>query len=298
MRHKIAHLLFRLFLLLIIAACVVGIFVFKKQEDDEIAGYDNTIREYTSQTTDKDDTTKKELNQTTGTSEPHTPETQPAEEAEVQPAPYTIGADFPALREVNGDVIGWISIPDTIINYPLVQGNNNSYYLYHNWDKKSNSSGTVFMDARSNLETDDILYLYGHSGVSQGRAFSSLLKYKTAEYLQEHPYVYISFADDPIGRKQTIDGVEQPEGQYQFQIYAVFNADSSDEKQLEKFFLGSQETDKYVANASISSLFDIELDGTPAKCVTLSTCSYPGQHSDVKFLVCAALLEETLAPAE
>ena len=51
--------------------------------------------------------------------------------------------DLAALREVNPDVLGWITIPDTQLEYPLMKGLDNQYYLEHTWDKKPNAAGSV-----------------------------------------------------------------------------------------------------------------------------------------------------------
>ena len=55
--------------------------------------------------------------------------------------------NFDALKSINEDVIGWIYIPDTRVNYPIVQGENNDQYLYHLLTGEYNSSGSIFLDA-------------------------------------------------------------------------------------------------------------------------------------------------------
>ena len=56
--------------------------------------------------------------------------------------------DFEALREVNSDVLGWIVIPGTAISYPLVQGEDNQYYLKHTWKKWTSAVGAIFLECR------------------------------------------------------------------------------------------------------------------------------------------------------
>ena len=71
--------------------------------------------------------------------------------------------DFKELKKINSDVIGWIVIEGTEINYPIVQGNNNSFYLNHSYDKKWNSLGSIFADYQSSNDFSDYnTFIYGH----------------------------------------------------------------------------------------------------------------------------------------
>ena len=67
----------------------------------------------------------------------------------------TVEADFNKLKEKNADIKAWIKVNNTNINYPVVQANNNSFYLTHNLYKEQNSAGWIFADYRNNLETLD-----------------------------------------------------------------------------------------------------------------------------------------------
>ena len=69
-------------------------------------------------------------------------------ESEVQaptPANKTT-VDFQALKKINSDIIAWIRVPDTKIDYPIVQGNNNAYYLKHMFQKTEHAAGSIFLD--------------------------------------------------------------------------------------------------------------------------------------------------------
>lgn len=100
-----------------------------------------------------------------------------------------------ALQEINPDVIGWIRIPDTQIDYPLLQGQDNDFYLKHTWQKEENNVGSVFLEHRnsSNL-TDFNTIIYAHN-MNDGSMFGSLSKYNDRQYREKHPYVYIATAD-------------------------------------------------------------------------------------------------------
>ena len=75
-------------------------------------------------------------------------ETNPSESGETEPAPVGPTIDFAALKEINENCVAWIYIEDTAINYPVVQGSDNSYYLKHLIDGKWNSAGCIFLDSR------------------------------------------------------------------------------------------------------------------------------------------------------
>ena len=93
--------------------------------------------------------------------EPSAEATPSAPQTPVESAPAAI--DLPALQAVNADVIGWISIPDTAISYPLVQGSDNDYYLTHTWNRVSSAVGAIFLDARCPSDLGGFnAILYGH----------------------------------------------------------------------------------------------------------------------------------------
>lgn len=75
-----------------------------------------------------------------------------------------IDVDFNKLKSINGDVVGWIKLDGTNINYPFVKTSNNSYYLNHSLDKSYNSAGWVFLDYRNNLNSlngNTVIYAHG-----------------------------------------------------------------------------------------------------------------------------------------
>lgn len=70
--------------------------------------------------------------------------------------------DFKSLYKKNNDTIGWIQVNGTNINYPIVQANNNDYYLTHSFNKKQNDAGWIFLDYRNNINIDKNVIIYGH----------------------------------------------------------------------------------------------------------------------------------------
>lgn len=96
-----------------------------------------------------------------------------------------------ALQEISSAVVGWIHIPETMLSYPLVQGEDNSYYLDHAWNGQVTSVGSIFMDCRCAPDfTDFNTIVYGHR-MRNGSMFASLKYYNKLTYWEEHPLVYI-----------------------------------------------------------------------------------------------------------
>ena len=101
-----------------------------------------------------------------------------------------IQVDFDRLLEMNGECVGWIYIPDTNINYPVMQADNNSKYLTILPDGSKNKAGSIFMDARNDPDLNDCnTVIYGHR-LRDGSMFTPLNKYKTRSYFKSHQTVY------------------------------------------------------------------------------------------------------------
>lgn len=102
---------------------------------------------------------------------------------------------FLDLLEINSDTVGWITIDGTGIDYPVVQTDDNDYYLNHGFDRSWTSVGTVFLDKNCNIgslddpesETTNLI-LYGHHTRSK-TMFSELVNYKDLDYYKEHPII-------------------------------------------------------------------------------------------------------------
>ena len=105
----------------------------------------------------------------------------------------TVEADFNKLKEKNADIKAWIKVNNTNINYPVVQANNNSFYLTHNLYKEQNSAGWIFADYRNNLETlDKNTILYGHNRLND-TMFAELENTLNADWYENENNKYITF---------------------------------------------------------------------------------------------------------
>lgn len=100
-------------------------------------------------------------------------------------------ADIKELQSIASDAIGWIRIPGTSIDYPLLQGKDNDFYLTHDLYGRRNTIGSVFIDYSNDPQLQDPLTLiYGHN-VLYGGIFSELHLYEDPAYLLNHKYVML-----------------------------------------------------------------------------------------------------------
>lgn len=123
---------------------------------------------------------------------PTEPPTEPPE-----PEPdfiYTMGIDMGKVAShhaANPDVIGWVRIPDTVINYPIVQTNNNDFYVDHNWQGAPSFAGAIFADWRCTLDTTDNALVYGHN-MGNGTMLHAIKNYKVYEWGMAHRYFEVA----------------------------------------------------------------------------------------------------------
>lgn len=103
--------------------------------------------------------------------------------------------DLDAMKAVNSEVIGWILIPNTNINIPLMQGDDNGEYMYHTWDHQLNSEGSVFMDSTSDTDFSNFNTIIYGQNATEISVFYDLQKYRHQMFWDANPYVYIRTAN-------------------------------------------------------------------------------------------------------
>lgn len=278
-------------LIVIASVCVIIGAVALARTNAEEDEYRKTVQAYT-------------IRKPKPTIEVEAPEMPAAPEDTPSPS-CVIGADYEALHAVSEDVAGWITIPDTGIDYPVMQCESNWFYLSHAWDGSRSNSGAAFFDCGETLADARNYIVYGHSMSASSKVmFSPLLQYKNSEFLTEHPYIYVSFADDPIGRQQISESEGAlVAGEYEFRIFAVMEVSTDSYENINAhYWFGndktSDELSEYVERCREESLYEMPEIGTPARILTLSTCSYPNTGSNVKLVICAAVCESSLAEGE
>ncbi len=184
----------------------------------------------------------------------------PPSEALPEEAADLADIDLGALRAANEDVAGWIEIPGTELSYPLMQGTDNQFYLSHNWKGEASRGGSVFLEATSSPELTDLhTIVYGHR-MRNGSMFATLKYYKTLDFWQEHPRVYIVLDD----------------GVYRYDIFAAREAAVGGpvyRLDLEERGLG----EAFIQDCIDGSVIDTGiLPDTGDRLLTLSTCTGTG----------------------
>ncbi|MEE5992444.1 MAG: class B sortase [Oscillospiraceae bacterium] len=130
--------------------------------------------------------------------EPTEPPTEPPAEPKEEPLPtyhMTINmATVQANHNGNPDAIGWIRVPDTVVNYPIMQSADNDYYVNHSSSGAYSHAGAIFADYRCNLDKTDNALLYGHN-MGNGSMFHAIKNYKSASWGFSHPYIEMASVD-------------------------------------------------------------------------------------------------------
>lgn len=106
-----------------------------------------------------------------------------------------VTVDFDALKKLNPEIIAWIRIPNTKIDYPVVQGTDNEYYLKHTFKKTEHVAGSIFLDKDNSPDfSNRKSILYGHN-MKDGSMFQGLHKYENGQYLETHNKVFLYLPD-------------------------------------------------------------------------------------------------------
>lgn len=136
-------------------------------------------------------------------------------------APISYDTLHKRLLDLNSDYQGWLKIEGTQIDFPYVQGADNSFYLTHNHVQEDNSIGSVFMDYRNNPD-DTRWFLYGHT-VNGNAMFGSLVKYRDEAYFKAHPTIKLYLPTEI--RTYTVFSVETIDAD----VTMIFDSELSEE---------------------------------------------------------------------
>lgn len=129
--------------------------------------------------------------------------------------------DFAALKQVNTDVVAWISAEESIIDYPVVQGADNEYYLTHLFNGSKNKLGSLFVDYRTPGDfSERSTVIYGHN-MKDGSMFATLTQYKDQDYYKSHPAMQL-YTPDGAYRLEFFAGIVA-DGDYEFIRYEFDN---------------------------------------------------------------------------
>lgn len=166
--------------------------------------------------------------------------------------------NFEELKQKNSDTVAWLKVENTNIEFPIVQANNNSYYLTHNFDKKYNVAGWIFADYKNKLDgTDRNIVVYGHN-MRNNSMFGSLKDVITEEWYNNEENKYITFVT---------------ENEYQtYQVFSVYQIKTEDYYIQTEF--KSNEFTEFIDTITKRSKKDFGINVSKEDTIlTLSTCS-------------------------
>lgn len=108
---------------------------------------------------------------------------------------YTVEVSEKNLSKLNSDYHSWITIKDTRIDYPVVQGTDNDFYLIHNFFREQSISGTIFIDYRYDFKKHGNQIIYGHH-MKNKTMFTDLLKFKEESFFKEKEITIIENGEE------------------------------------------------------------------------------------------------------
>lgn len=167
--------------------------------------------------------------------------------------------DFKKLKSENSDVVAYIKVNNTNIEYPIVKTSNNNFYLNHSFDKSKNSRGWIFADYKNKFDnTDKNIVIYGHN-MRDESMFGSLKNILNEEWYNNTENKNITFLTE--------------KGNYIYKVFSIYKIESED-YYIKTYFKNDEDYEKFlntIKNRSIKN-FDINLNIND-KIITLSTCA-------------------------
>lgn len=180
------------------------------------------------------------------------------------PAPEVLH-DLVALKEKNADCIGWIRVPGTDIDYPLMwTPNDPEYYLHLDFYENYSDYGVPFLDHRCDLNSDNLI-LYGHN-MFDGTMFTDLLWYREREYMEDHRQIIL----------------ETTEGAREYRVIAVCQANSMESKLYRHInFTDQAGKAEFLDAVQEDSVFYDGASDDTERFITLSTCDVSRRNGRV-----------------
>lgn len=189
-----------------------------------------------------------------------------------EPLVMRVGMDFDGLKQVNPQIVAWINCPGTVIDYPVLQANDNTYYLNHMYNGTVNSNGSIFLDYRNSADIKDRnVVLYGHH-MKSGAMFGGLVYFKQQSYYDSHPTMTLFTPQGDYTVELLCGTIENGDAQF---INFDFNSDEA----------LSGYVNRFVARSTFKSNVQIEPGD---RIITLCTCTY--EESNARYMVIGRLV--------
>lgn len=188
---------------------------------------------------------------------------------------YTIRPQFEDLQAVNDNIVGWVTVEGTKLNNPILQTDNNDFYLDHNFKDGYSRAGSVFMDYRNDVtDMSRNTILYGHA-MKNGTMFGSLKNYMKQNYVDAHSTIYLD---------TLYEG-------YDVEVFAAYET-TIDFYYIETEFTTDEAFLHFVEEVEERSVIQTDVEiGAGDKIVTLSTCKDSVMSDDHRFVVQGKLVK-------
>ena len=172
--------------------------------------------------------------------------------------------DFDSLKKINPDTKSWLIVNGIGIDFPIVQGTNNEYYLKHSLDKSYNVCGWAFLDYRNKLDgTDKNMIIYGHNR-RDGTMFSSMTKILEPDWYNNEENNYITFITE--------------EGEVTYEIFSIYQVKVED-YYIQTNFNSDEEYQGFLKTLKSRSIKNYNVDlTTEDKILTISTCGNENKY--------------------
>ncbi len=170
--------------------------------------------------------------------------------------------DFASLKEKNPDTVAYLKVNNTNIDYVVVQGKDNSYYLKHNFNKEKNNSGWIFMDYHNKLDGNDKnIVIYGHN-TRDGSMFGTLRRVITKSWYNNPDNYYVSLFIDNEEKK--------------YQVFSTYSI-AVEDYYIKTEFKNDSEFDQFIKKLKSRSVHNYNIDvNKDNRILTLSTCTGNG----------------------
>lgn len=178
-------------------------------------------------------------------------------------------SQFNHLLDINKDIVGWIEIEDTTINYPVLHATDNDYYLNRNYLKEEARAGSIYLDFRNDSKTfSRNNVIYGHR-MKDGSMFGQLKKYLNQDFFNEHPTILYDTLYES----------------YELEIFSAYKT-TTDFYYIQTDFSSDEEfmslVDEFQDKSVIQS--DVEITEND-QIITLSTCDYGLDREEGRLVV-------------
>lgn len=188
---------------------------------------------------------------------------------------WVINELYQPYVDINEDMVGWFKIEDTVIDYPVLQGTDNTYYLKHDINDEPYYYGSIILDYRCDIQNiARNTMIYGHN-MKQKIMFHEIVNYKNKEFLDSHPIIEFNTLYDTM----------------KWEVFAVYVVDGGYVYCISYPLAEDEEFQAYIDAIEERNMFQTDISvGMDDKILTLVTCSY--EFDNARTIVHARLIQD------